>query len=385
MTGTSELRIQADLVRHGFENVAVSADSSEVIIAYENRVFRFEARAMIEVLRIAFRGVAVPANTVLIPQNRAVPLVAVLLDSSACHRFLAGNRSESPGGITVRFDCEPYWRRLRNRTLANASKMKLDVLVHPQFKAQFGSPNDAVESQINLAPAASTMLWKGMSLSGQWILPVQNEMEYEGDYARPGLLTLNQTVRLPSNTFVSGTAGYFTEHRYGVDLEAKTFWKNGRRAAGLRLGYTGFAAYLKNVWYYDDLSDWNAIAYAEVRFPSLDLVSKLSGGRFLYGDEGFRLDMVRQFGESTIGFFTVYTNGGRNGGFQVSLPVFPARRMRPNRIRVSPALYFPWSYRYRGLPVYGIEYETGQKVDGFMKNCNPDFIVNQLNAWPAGR
>lgn len=379
-TGPMEAQIQNALIRHGFENVAVCEDGSRVIIAYENRVYRFEARAILEVLKLAVQSAPSQANYVLIPQNRAVPLVAVLIDSSACRRIMRNRtgRQESLRGLMVQLDIQPYWRKLLDRNRLHLSSMKLDIFIHPQVKAQFGSPNDAVESQFNFAPSASMTMWKGMSISAQWIFPVQNEMDYEGDHARPGLLTLNQTLRLPSDVFVSGTAGYFTEHRYGGDLEVKIFRKNGRWAAGMKVGYTGFAAYLKNVWYYSGLSDWNAAADVETRLPSLDLVLRMSCGKFLYGDNGFRLDAFRQFGETGIGFFAVYTDGGRNGGFRLSLPVFPAKRMSPRRIRISPALTFPWSYRYRGLPVYGMEYETENRIDSFMKNLNPDYIRRQL-------
>ncbi len=256
--------------------------------------------------------------------------------------------------------------------------MKLDVFVHPQFNAQFGNYINTVESQINLAPAVSTTLWKGMFLSAQWIFPLQNELGYEGDFARPGLLTLNQTVRLPYNTFLSGTAGYFTQHRYGADLEVKKFWRNGRWAVGVNMGYTGFAAYLKGVWYWSDMDTWTGFLYGEYRFPKLDFTIKATCGKFIYRDKGLRLDAFRQFGEVTVGFFTIKTTRGRNGGFSISIPIFPPKRLSPSRIRISPALYFPWSYRYTGFADYGMQYATGSSVDEFIRGYHPDFLRNQF-------
>jgi hypothetical protein len=260
----------------------------------------------------------------------------------------------------------------------NSSFMKMDVFVHPQFRAQFGNFVDAVESQINLAPALSCSPWKGMSISAQWIFPIQNELGMEGDHGRPGLLTINQTLRLPFNSFASGTVGYFTQHRYGADLEIKKYWKNGRFAAGANVGYTGFAEYLENVWYYSNVDRWTYFLGGEFRFASLDVVVKASYGKFIYQDTGIRFDVVRQFGEVAVGFFGVKTRDGKNGGFSFNVPLFPSKRLNPKRIRISPALSFPFAYRYKGLPLYGLQYSTANSVDEFMENLNPDFMRNHL-------
>jgi hypothetical protein len=254
----------------------------------------------------------------------------------------------------------------------------LDVFVHPQVKAQFGDIHDAIESQVNLAPVVSTNPFKGMSLSAQWIFPIQNELGYEGDQGRPGLLTLNQTVRLPDNAFISGTIGYFTEHRYGVDLEAKRFWRNGRWAAGANVGITGFAAYSDRAWYFSDIGDWTYNFGVETHLTKLDVMIKASYAKFVYQDKGVRFDLMRQFGEVDIGFFAIKTEGGRNGGFFFSVPICPSKRMSPKRVRISPALRFPWSYSYRGMPSYGIQYTTRNSIDEFMKNLNPNYVKNQF-------
>jgi hypothetical protein len=382
-----EDRIRQSLIRSGFENVAVLQDSSGVVIKYENRIYRFEVRALFEALNCAAGQLKAPMDCILIPLNRGVPLMAVIVDLKACR--VSGSEGSRlafpPSAIRTALDIEPYWSKIKDLPGKNPPFMKLDVFVHPQVKAQFGNINDAVESQINLAPAASILLWKGMSVSAQWIFPVQNEMGYEGDFGRPGLVTMNQTIRLPYGAFLSGTAGYFTEHRYGGDLEVKTYWKNGRWAAAVNAGYTGFAACLNRVWYHSDLTNWTYWFSGEYRFPELDFTVKTGYGKFLYQDDGWRFDIHRQFGEVSVGFFAMRTEGGRNGGFAFSIPVFPAKRMAPNRFRISPALSFPWSYRYRGMPVYGIQYDTQNRLDGFMESLNPDFVMNQLSRMSGGR
>jgi hypothetical protein len=136
--------------------------------------------------------------------------------------------------------------------------------------------------------------------------------------------------------------------------------------------------YLKHVWYYSSVSTWTYLISGEYRFAGLDFTVKASYGKFLYQDTGWRFDATRQFGETDIGFYTVVTEAGRNGGFSVSIPIFPSKRLYPGRIRINPAPYFPWAYRYTSLPEAGIVYETRNNVDGFLKNLFPDFVKGQV-------
>ena len=87
-----------------------------------------------------------------------------------------------------------------------------------------------------------------------------------------------------------------------------------------------------------------------------------------------RFDLLRRFGEVEIGFFALKTGRGRNGGFNFSIPIFPPRYLPTGRIRISPAQAFPWEYHYKGLPLGGIQYNTGNDLDAFMKRLNPDYI-----------
>ena len=368
------------LARHGFENVAVIEDTAEVIITYENRIYRFEVRAVQEVLNL-LPGLPAPGKKlILIPQKRGIPIVAVVFGNySGVWPLIIGTAcGECRFVVDAALDVESYWRKLKQVPKSNPSFMKFDGFVHPQFRVQFGNVLDAMESQVNLAPALSMSAWSGMQVSGQWIFPIQNELGTEGDHGRPGLLTLNQTMRLPCHSFVSGTLGYFTQHRYGADLEVKKFWSNGRMAVAAEAGYTGYAEYHKNGWYYSDPDRWTWHLSAETRFAAVDLTVKLTCGRFIYRDTGFRLDAARQFGETAIGFFGLRTDRGRNGGFSISVPLFPSKRQQPKRVRVSPAPYFPWSYRFKGLPLQGLQYSTANSIDEFLFNLNPDFIRNQL-------
>jgi len=372
-----------ELTENGFENVSVILEDSRVIIAYENRMYRNEMRAMRKVMATLLPVVKEEMNITLIPQNRKIPLVAITILADRYLSFLNGKASNEKfaSDIDVSLDVDSIWRKIQNTQKTNTSFYKFDIVGHPQFKAQFGDYDEPVESQINLAPEIKTTLWKGMLLSAQLIIPLQNKLGKEGDYWRPGLFGINQTFRLPGNSFVSGTIGYFTRHRYGTDLNIKKYFANGRWSIGANIGYTGYASYLKGIWYYSEMGLLTGFFNVEYRFSQYDLSLGTTYGKFLFGDKGWRLDILRQFGEVEIGFFALKTERGSNGGFNLRIPIFPPKYLLTGPIRIVPAKAFPWEYRYRGLPLGGIQYKTGHSIDEFMKRLNPDYIKNQMTGF----
>ncbi|MBN1894326.1 YjbH domain-containing protein [bacterium] len=369
------------LIRLGFENVAAYEDSADLAVTYENRIYRYEIKAVREIFKLVPEFQLDGKRLILIPQKRGIPVAAIVVDpdrGAQIYRAEYMQEKKNRAKIEVNMDVEPYWKRLDRMKPGNSSFMKIDFYIHPQFKAQLGNFRDAVQSQINLAPAVSTSLWKGMRFSVQWIFPLQNDLGPEGDDGRPGFVTLNQTLRLPFRSFLSGSLGYFSQNRYGVDLEIKKFWCNGQIAAAADLGYTGFAQYYQNGWYYSDPGWWTYFFSVEARSAVYDFTARLTCGKFIYRDSGFRLDVLRQFGEIAVGFFALKTGEGTNGGFSFNIPLFPSKRGYPRRFRVSPAVGIPFSYRYKGLPQYGLQYSTSNGLDEFLENLNPDFIGNQL-------
>jgi hypothetical protein len=385
---STEKAIQTALIANGFENVAVCVDTNvdinRVIVTYENRIYRHEIRAFQKILVIVSPFINNPTHLVVIPQNRGISLVALELDLNMSQVIIHEKETSeniSYSNIKVSLDVGSYLKSINNLPTLNSSTMKFDIIVHPQFRALFGNYANPIRTQINLAPMLSTSLWKGMSLSAQWILPIQDKLNDEGKYGEPGLLTLNQTARLPYNAFVSATAGHFTDQRYGIDVEVKKFWGNGKWAIGADIGYTGLASYFNNIWYYSDIDIWTWFLSGEYRFSKLDLIVKSMYGLFLYQDKGWRFDVIRQFGEVDIGIFFLKTNYGHNGGFTFSIPIFPSKYMPTIPLRISPSKEFPWEYRYKGLPNSGIQYKTGNDIDDFVKKLDPDFTKNQILDW----
>ena len=373
-------KLERSLIENGFENVSVILEDGRAIVTYENRIYRHEMRAIREAMATLLPAAEEGLDITLVPQNTKTSLVAITIPADVCLSLLNGEASdeEFASTVDVSLDVDSTWREAQRVQKANSSLHKLDIVVYPQFRAQFGDYGEPVRSQLNLVPEINIVLWKGMSLAAQLIIPLQNDLGGEGNHWRPGLLTVNQTLRLPRNTFISATLGYFTLHRYGTDLEIKKYFANGRWSIRANVGYNGFATYRERIWYLSDIGILTTLFNAEYRFSPFDLSLRVTYGKFLHQDKGWRFDILRQFGEVDIGFFAIKTEVGTNGGFNFSMPIFPPRYLPTWYVRISPAKEFPFEYRYKRFQNSGVQYDTGKNIDKFMKRLNPDYIKNQM-------
>lgn len=380
--------VKFQLIEDGFENVALALDDGRLMVTYENRIYRHEMRAVREIMTAVSPLVKERMSVVLIPQSRGVPLFAITekrsrgegeqggkgdgeMDSvwKLAGAILNGTAwDEAPAsGMDVSLDVGSAWRELQNPQGTGFWSHRFGIVLHPQLNTEFGNASDSVRTRISLVPEANASLWKGMLLSAQLVIPVQSDFEDEGKHWTPGLLTLNQTLRLPYNTFVSATAGYFTRRRYGTDLEVRKYLADGRWSVGANVGYTGYAAYIEGVWFYSRVGRLTGIFDVEYWFPRLDFSMRATLGKFLYEDKGFRFDVARRLGEGSLGFYAVKTEGGENVGFNVRIPIFPAKYLSVASVRIGPARDFRQEYRYSAFSSEGVRYDTGNSVDEFMR------------------
>lgn len=368
------------LVGLGFENVAATAEGDRIVATYENRRYRYEARAVWEAAEAAMPLVGGAARLTLVPRRHGIPLRSVTIPADAYRAFRDEqiDRDAFLDTLEERLDVGPWREALAGAPRRRSSLLRFDFVVAPQFAVQFGSYNDAVQTQLGVAPELTATLLRGLQLRLQWIFPIQNELDEDGDYVRPRWMTLNQTVRLPGNTFVAATLGYFTANRYGVDVEARTYLAGGRFAVGGRAGYTGLAAYRLGTWRYTDPDRWTGRIHVDAHVPRFALLVRASAERFIFGDDGLRVEVRRAFGETHIGFWGLASNSENNAGVTLSIPLFPGAYTRPMRLRPRPARTFDWEYRYRDFPLSGRRYRTGQELDRLWDGIQPTLLGAQL-------
>lgn len=372
--GVAERATRA-LADAGFANVAAVEEGARVVVTFENARFRDERRGLREAARLLAPEVEAGRTLVLVPTNRGVPLIAARYDGGRD----ADSGAPRPTGVTL--DVSDLPPALASAPRASASYGRVDVVVHPWFEARFGDLEDAVESRTGVAPELRVALRPGLAFSAQALVTLEDELSTGESRVRPALVTLNQTARLPRNVFVSATAGTFTPDRYGVDLEGRAYFRNGRWSAGAELGLTGETSFAREGWSFSPVDEPTALVELAWRSARYDVTVRATAGAFLGDQRGARLDLFRQFGELEIGGFGFTSAEGSNGGVTLRVPLPFPRHARPAPLRLRAADAFPWQYRYVGLETSGRRYRTGSSLDDLGRRLTPDFVAND----PEGR
>ena len=221
-----------------------------------------------------------------------------------------------------------------------------------------------------------------MKLTAQMVFPVYND-GYGNRLGKihPGFLTLQQTVRLPYNIWGTLTVGAFNGDRYGGDLKLFHPFKNEHFSIEARLGVTG-------TYYWDGFS----CTYGTKRritwsiggsfyWPEYNIQTTLKAEQYLLGEKGMRLDVIRHFRYTSIGFYAMKAKGAKsNGGFrfQVALPPYKYKR-RGYIPRITPSHNMGIAYNAGNERYYYMGYRTNPSENIMQNNSfNPYFIKSEL-------
>jgi len=388
-------RIVEALLDAGFESVAARAAGDTIAVLYENRVLRYEMRALGEAARRSAELLDSSAVLALVPETRGVPIAAVVARAGDWLRFLRGEESAAwfRARVVVRSGSAlpptpAADRRLdRSRSKSNPSRWKLDLAARPLLDLQFGLAQDPFQVGFWVAPEATLSPLRGTLLTVQGKLRVEDELDASSPDVALGRTTLSGAAWLRGEWLGAASGGYFADDRYGVAAEVGRLVRDG--ALELRAGgdLTGLLEFTRDVTLYSGMETWSAFAAVSHRtcgiLDGLNLATTLTAGRFQRGDAGGRLDVVRRFGETEVGFFGIKTDEGSLGGFRVNVPLPLDRVGRPARVRLVTVPSFPWEYRETLEPA-GLRVRLFDNLDRFRKGLYPTVIRNDLDALRDG-
>jgi hypothetical protein len=366
------------LANAGFENLRTAERNDTLYIGLENRAWRWAPRALAEILKLVM-PVAGSGEVVAVTFLRTgIPVTTIAISQGQYNRLLSGQLTPSgfADSISAGLSAGAYRSALGHIRPANRSYNKFDIVVYPQLRVQFGNFVHPLEARFNVVPSVEVSFLKGMKLTAQVINNLAGDPQ--GNTVRPGLVVLSQTFRLPGQLFTTVSAGYFTRDRYGITGEARKYLFNGKMSVGANLGYTGQMQLTEGYFTYTPANLFTWFCDASWRFAKYDLTIHGGYGGFIGRDRGWRVDIGRQFGEVTIGFFALKTGGVVNGGFNFIIPLPPRKYGTKNRVRIRPAPYVSWEYRAKGLPSTGRTYETGNSSNETMFNLNPDYLRTMI-------
>ncbi len=379
--------LKATLEKDGLQSLVLFHRERKLIVHYENRIYQNEAFAIIEILELLRPSFNSFFDwLILVPKLRNEPMLSVKINLSTYEDYRQQRIGLTKFVDQIEFSNEiSYWITPGKSTFKNSGNYKLELEIAPDLRLSLGGYPDAVLHQINLLPTLNAYLWKGAQFKAQFILPIWNEFSIpEEKMVRPGLISLTQMVRLPSNIFALGSIGYFSNYRFGTNLKVGKFFQNNDLLFRGEIGYTGYAAYPQRLlveepirgWEYRDLEYLNYNLGAQYRINKWDLTVALEGGRGLFFNNYLRGSLSRQFNRTAISIFAYGSSIGENYGLNISLPLFPKKYLKPSYVSIRPSRNF--RYNYYGTQNYVVPYDTGIGFQEITQHYNPTYIKHLL-------
>jgi hypothetical protein len=305
--------------------VQVTVRTSGIVVEYENRAFRNELTALGVVLGAAAEAAQADAEIVAVPRRRDVPVIAVIADAGPMRRFMQGESMR--GGLRAMLRVSQDVRRFtrpqagdEETRLANRSRGQLDLTAEPHLTYQLGQAEDPFWADLLLQPGAEVQLGRGM-LAG-----VRGDVILDRGEARWDRAYVSHVMRPGDRRLVlASTVGQVAPRLGAWHAEGLLASDDDR----FRLG-ASFTLLGRHLFDLDaGVHSRSTLGVAEYEVQPLDLTLRASGGRFLFGDEGGRLDAVRRFGERELTLTTICTDLGDRWAFSLRLPLGPAKLPPP--------------------------------------------------------
>ncbi len=376
-----EESVTDELVARGFESVCVHASPERVTVWYENRIHRYELRALGVVAGIASARADSASLLEIIPETRGVALISLTARCADWGRFLDGRADARWFGerLEIRSDGGLSASRRERAGLAesNNSRWKVDVAARPLLDLEFGIPGDPLRLSAWVAPEATVSPARGMLFTAQAIIRLRDEIDTFARPVAPGRTTLSAAGWLPGACLGALSAGYFSDNRYGFAGEAGRLLFNGALECRVGGDFSGYLKFSEGVTLYSSMAAWSAFAALTHRAPLIDVETTVTAGRFMHGDAGVRVDVARRFHETEFGFFGVNTETDRLVGFRMSLPLPVERSGPPARLRAVTVPAFPWEYR-ESVSLAGLRVKLYDNTARFRKGLYPTFVRNNL-------
>lgn len=197
-----------------------------------------------------------------------------------------------------------------------------------------------------VATAFETSLWRGNRITLQPVLPlIGGNLRRDNPlrYLRVGIADISQELLRGGRTGLTVAAGMFYPGFAGVHAEA-SWMGTGELTLRAKAGLMGEAVAGDGRYSFGKIDKLTVMAGGEWFEPRSRLQVQLSGGRFVYGDWGARMDVTRHLGDYAVGIYGVWSEGEHNAGFHFAIPMDRRYHGRRGRVRLRMPEYFGWEY-----------------------------------------
>lgn len=249
--------------------------------------------------------------------------------------------------------------------------------IGPLLQTRFGNYLRAVDVRAGLEIDINFSLWRGMEFIGKGEIPFVNKIHYTDKQSRPTHLTISQTI--PFNRHIAAvTFGVFNQRnlnydnhkhgRFGFDLFYRVFFLQDKLFFKNRFSITRDVTFHDGKFHY--VKKWLPINRSEISYlyPRYNFMTTMVFGRYIHGDWGGEFHLKRAFNRTSIKLWAQVTSGGYNGGFTLSMPLYPWKRLHTKKWHFGIKPQYTYHYKFTGLiridplpgfyPIdYGVFYE----------------------------
>jgi hypothetical protein len=349
-----EVKYSPDNLKKNFENIT----RSDRKVFYEQRLFRNPFIGFYEINRVA--GDTAP--DAYVPLFQGMPIGAYTPGRNV--QFTPLSKQEKR-------------KYLKQQRFPLQKQYKFDFWIQPYFAAIFGNFDRPVQSNTSVALQTQFFILPGLSFNTGIMFPIINQLDGRHKTIRPAPTYLNQFTAWGSH-FISTTAGLFNNDQYGLNVQYRHADLNNPWSYGLEAGLTGYYYYPKGGIYAEVPDQLLLLADLAYRINSADITLKVTGGQFLWGDMGARMELIRQFTNVEIGLYATKTQNGSTLGFNFAVPIPPGKIARTKKTRLRTTDEFRWEYTYtRGYRI-GERYRLGYQLDQKLRQYHQGYFDGQL-------
>jgi hypothetical protein len=346
-----------ELAQLGLENVRVGINSGVLDVEYENRRYRNEEQAWAFVCDWAAKRAPADTTRVCVRSLRGQrPVVSTSFVPADLLAYVNGEMKDEE--FAAKADIIDGANGRVHANLRGSSVGSTDLFFVPACTLDLGRAFQPVRQRSGIAIEHSTSLGSGFSLTSREEIPISNNLDNQNSpFIVRGML--NHSAPWGGGWYSHIDAGYYNFHRWGGQAEIRKYWDESRYDLGVNAGIVDNS--------FSDSVDEQFQLSGSARIPSLDLTLSGTTGRFIWGDEGFRLSANRRLGAYSVEFFylnTTYTED--EAGVRVSIPLFGYSE-DTSGLRAGVA------------PVFNYEYRTSSAHRGEL--LFPGGSISEYRAW----
>lgn len=218
------------------------------------------------------------------------------------------------------------------------------------LKADFGNFYDPLIFRTGIRPDVRLMVKPGLVLYGQIDLYMHNEYDPHMWY-NPANIGVMYARPLHRKVLSVTNFGAFIKELYGFDEEIRVSLRKDRLTVGIHGGAYGDLFFRNNRFEYTELNKYMVVLKALWSYAPYDCTLGLKGGRFLYGDFGYGVEISRIFKEIEIGVSGIRSGPDVIGGISFRMPLFSKNRKARTRYGIDIVKNWGFTYRFdsRGM------------------------------------